>query len=140
MDGDKLTFDKILLWNVKFKTITDYIQPPGKQFIWPWWNMCCAQSHDACIYATRTGWLCSYHFFHTVAALDMTIIFRDLWHILSLRKGLYTWMLKTIHLDMMKLNRWKNVSHLNERVHFSLKQWLFKLIFSVEMTIAINWC
>ena len=27
MDGDKLTFDEILLWNIEFKT-KDYIHPP----------------------------------------------------------------------------------------------------------------
>ena len=32
------------------------------------------------IYASRTGWLCSYQHFCTIAAQDMMIIFHDLWH------------------------------------------------------------
>ena len=52
--------------------------------------MCAAPSRVMDIYATRTGFTLFVSFFCTIAAPDMTFIFRDLWHILSLPKGLLT--------------------------------------------------
>ena len=53
--------------------------------------MCAAPSRvmPAFTLHAQDDWICSYHIFGTIAAPDMTIIFRDLWHILSLWKGLY---------------------------------------------------
>ena len=48
MDGDKLTFDEILLWNIKFKTIKDYIHPPEENNFFDRAQTCIAQTLRVC--------------------------------------------------------------------------------------------
>ena len=87
MDDDKLTlkltFDDILLWNVESLCIHQKNYLFDRACITQTLRlrvckMCAAPRRVMHIYATRTGVLCSYQFFHTIAAPDMTFIFRDL--------------------------------------------------------------
>ena len=48
MDGDKLTFDEILLWNIEFKTIKDYISPPEENNLFDRAQACIAQTLRVC--------------------------------------------------------------------------------------------